>query len=669
MQGIPPLRPYRGLCSDPALEYLSSANLVGYFRNVPISAGVFLSTGSEYRPLQPGRCFDGDGTNDGITFTTAIVLDDDFEIELNINADDVTGRHIVANTVASAQARLALDASGFLTIYNDSAVVTTFSGFTFATGTDYKVSLVRTGTSATLTVNETLEDTQTSSGTVTLNSAMLVRGAATSWTTFDGKMWGLKIYKAGVLQVFYKMDDASGLEARDSSGLENNGVISGVVSSFYATQTVYSYQNNLGYTEGTGSNGAAVGVFIPRNEAIPTQDTEGNTLQYNGKAKMIAIPRLNSCGTFDGINDKITFSSLTGGTTIVSYEGTSTPTIDTGANEITVTAGTLYNVLLSDGTHIPFSEGAGETVADVVNGNDGTIVNANLTTFWGTTQNTYRYNATVGFSKYMYYDGTGNYITVAGMTASADYFGACIIGNKVFVSDPSSTRVLFALGNSAYRAYTSGGTWFLNNGTNTGISVVAGYNKVSVEFNSSGEAIALSINEVEVWTGAAPAGTASTVFYIGARNGGSVGLFWKDTIWDFAVTGSSVKNFAFDGYGATNADWLDTTGGGSNGVVNGSPIPLRIPKLTGADTDVYGQTLRNPPLPTHNDSEGSIDYRLIGEGDVVIPETFHLPSSMETIEFEEAVSNPVYKKDGVELRYYDATLDAGDNTQVTNCLS
>ena len=95
---------------------------------------------------------------------------------------------------------------------------------------------------------------------------------------------------------------------------------------------------------------------------------------------------------------------------------------------------------------------------------------------------------------------------------------------------------------------------------------------------------------------------------------------------------------------------------------DGSPLSITIP--TG-----YTKEADHPPLPTHNDFEGVLDYKNIGVGDVVIPETAHLVSAIETIEFEETVANPVYKKEGAWLRYYDATLDTDDNTQVTNCAS
>lgn len=104
------------------------------------------------------------------------------------------------------------------------------------------------------------------------------------------------------------------------------------------------------------------------------------------------------CATFDGVEDALLATHLTGSETVVSYSGNSTPTISAG--RIDFTAGTMYNLILSDGTHYAMAEGLGTTIFDTSGGgNHGTAVNTDDATFWGSTQDGYHHNLTKGFSK------------------------------------------------------------------------------------------------------------------------------------------------------------------------------------------------------------------------------------------------------------------------------
>ena len=121
------------------------------------------------------------------------------------------------------------------------------------------------------------------------------------------------------------------------------------------------------------------GVIKPRDESDPTNDIDGNPLQYSGSVYPIRpIMRGAYMLTLDGVDDKIVAAHLSGSETVVSSTGTSTPTI--GVGEITFDSGTCGDLILSDGTHYPLSEGVGDTVHDIVGGNDGTINNAYTST-------------------------------------------------------------------------------------------------------------------------------------------------------------------------------------------------------------------------------------------------------------------------------------------------
>ena len=190
-------------------------------------------------------------------------------------------------------------------------------------------------------------------------------------------------------------------------------------------------------------------TFIPRDESDTTKDAKGNALQYKGRVPYNAVSKAANCGTFDGTNDELQFVSLTGGTTIVSFGGTATPTIDTVNNKITSTAGTLYNILLSDGTHLALAEGAGPIAYDSSgNGNHATITNATLSSFWGSTQDIYFANLANGFTPYYSQNDT---LIVAGETIETIAFTIDLQGKTdrfVLFSD-SGSNYLLAAGSAA----------------------------------------------------------------------------------------------------------------------------------------------------------------------------------------------------------------------------
>lgn len=196
-------------------------------------------------------------------------------------------------------------------------------------------------------------------------------------------------------------------------------------------------------------------------------------------------------------------------------------------------------------------------------------------------------NQAAAADKRMYFDGSNDFVRVSGMTAAADYFGACTIQATVYVEEPSATRVLWSLGSDCYRIYTTGGNWTLNGATNTSVAVTSGLFTVAVDFDSSGQAVELRINGNTEWTGTAPQGISPlTVFDIGAR---AAGLFWNGLIYDFSISGSAVKNFSFNGYGNTNADWEDQVGS-NDGTVFGSPALFSGQGFNAYVTTLYDQS-------------------------------------------------------------------------------
>jgi len=122
-------------------------------------------------------------------------------------------------------------------------------------------------------------------------------GTANSF--YAGEVFGLQISNASFVDyAFYKCSERSGTAAYDSSGNARTGTLIGGVT--HSTQNIYSWNNEVGYTAGTGSNGAAVGVFIPRNEASILFDVLGNSLGFKGRAPNNALMINSSCVSYNG---------------------------------------------------------------------------------------------------------------------------------------------------------------------------------------------------------------------------------------------------------------------------------------------------------------------------------------------------------------------------------
>ena len=97
---------------------------------------------------------------------------------------------------------------------------------------------------------------------------------------------------------------------------------------------------------------------------------------------------------------------LSGSETVTSYSGTSTPTISAG--QIDFTAGTCWDLILSDGTRYPFSERAGIKVHDASGtGNHAYFMEA-PSNLWATPDNDFVWELDHGANPALYCDGSGS---------------------------------------------------------------------------------------------------------------------------------------------------------------------------------------------------------------------------------------------------------------------
>ena len=357
-------------------------------------------------------------------------------------------------------------------------------GFTFASGTFivYINGVAFDGTTISGTIPSTLFN---SPANLTIGSVISGASVISPW---DGDIYEARIYDTTVLTAdemlaihnnptghapvgarnvaHYKLDNNVTEEIIDSSGNGNDGAwVNAPTKS--TGGAVHSWANDWGYTLGTGSNGYASGVFIPRNEAIPTQDVAGNPLQFTGR-----VP----------------------------------------------------------------------------------------------------YNAQLTQSNAITLDGTSQYVAVSGMTATDNYFGACTISATINVNSVASTQAIWSLGASAYRLFINT-TWRLNAFTDTEVTATTGTHRVSVTYNSAGRAISFSLNGVVVWTGTSSEGfSPTTTFFIGTRDSqGTPGIFFGGQVYNFSLTGSSVKNFSFNGAEGGGNLLYDKSGGNNHGTLINAP--------------------------------------------------------------------------------------------------
>ena len=123
----------------------------------------------------------------------------------------------------------------------------------------------------------------------------------------SGQVWNIEIKDSSdVVKALYKCDEQTGTTAYDSSGNGNHAIIqNATLSTFHSTQDVYSFQNEVGYTLGTGSNGAPAGVFIPRDESNTAFDVVGNPLQFTGRVPYNAKAKQSNCVQLNGTNQQI----------------------------------------------------------------------------------------------------------------------------------------------------------------------------------------------------------------------------------------------------------------------------------------------------------------------------------------------------------------------------
>lgn len=223
---------------------------------------------------------------------------------------------------------------------------------------------------------------------------------------------------------------------------------------------------------------------------------------FDGIGDKSRLPLAGRYATFDGIDDYIDAPHLVGTETVISVQGTvNIANITISAKRIDIAdAGTIWNLILSDGTHYSFDEGSGVLINNIGSNKDATVftpssrlVNINNTTFWHTDGTIGQGNTSLnlaGYSTLTSGAGTGHYTS----TFSKDYNSVGItisgfiqlfsIGNTGVIGAATGLVGMRSVGAATLEILMGGFT----NGTNK-ISISTGLRTVryySISVNSGG---------------------------------------------------------------------------------------------------------------------------------------------------------------------------------------
>jgi hypothetical protein len=251
--------------------------------------------GAVHRPIQPKRAITFDGvTTSKITATvTGVTLPVTLSAWVNL-AVSASSPTIITTGATLGLRFLASTPCMFLSGSN----YRYFSGGALTANTWYHLAMVVPTTDAKDSLgykNGVLSSgSSTATGTFAITSAWQLSGSSTTTAhkIFDaqiipGALTALQVadlYALGTAalagttrKAWWKLDDLHPTLKYDSSGNAFHGTMGGTITDYENADVPHSYQNDVGYT-------LSGGVYVPRNEAITTQDVLGGPLQYSGPA-------------------------------------------------------------------------------------------------------------------------------------------------------------------------------------------------------------------------------------------------------------------------------------------------------------------------------------------------------------------------------------------------
>ena len=272
------------------------------------------------RTGQQGRCYSGDATNDFVNFGNIIDAPSALTMCLWWQGSTLSAGKGLAGKWISGTGYTLFGNSGTPKAQINSTVATATTNIT--DNVPHHVAMTWDGSTVKIWIDGVEEDSAAVS-TITGNSndLQLITYNGT-FTSAEGKFWDFRVYTRALTaseitylasntklgtdptltdcSLWAKCDEQAGTTSYDSSGNGNNGTITNAtLSTFHATQDVYSFQNNVGYSDG-GS-----GVFVPRDESDTANDVLGNPLDYTGVRPNDGALINSNCLTLNGTNQAV----------------------------------------------------------------------------------------------------------------------------------------------------------------------------------------------------------------------------------------------------------------------------------------------------------------------------------------------------------------------------
>lgn len=293
------------------------------------------------------------------------------------------------------------------------------------------------------------------------------------------------------------------------------------------------------------------------------------------------------CATFDGIADKLTVAGLSGSETVTSSGGTSTPTV--GVGEITFTAGTCWDLVLSNGQSFPLVAGAGLLAYDITGVAHGaiTVGAGGQATFWGSRQDVFHDSAIRGCTMALQVPAAGTTV----FPAVADGFSLAL---SMRVKIPSASDCTLYESNSlALEARVNGGNTDLYYG---------------------GSILESSIT-VDAWTTVAPAGGVAMVTQ--GRIGKNSGLYQDafEIAWFTLENNGSMSGGSVD---AVTDTWYNMEFPSDSTAAIAAFTQIQYPALADLTDDVDGAGLVNVGSGVGVHNGGVFKHKQANGGDVAV---------------------------------------------------
>jgi len=337
-------------------DELSLLGIISHFRNYPRQDGTLLSAvGTEGRPLQNGRCYVLDGSNDKVTFATPSEFSgqalNSFDCTLSTWAkfDSISSFEALV-CLGSFDLEIAPTSATEVGIWVNNAA---YGGAVYAPtmGQWNHYTATKSGNTYTLYVDgvQIGQNVDADNGTIG-GSSFLGTNSATNY--FHGSLYDARIYNTTLtaaqvatvlgggdvngLVAQYKCDEQEGLTAYDSSGNGNHGTITNAtLSSFHGTQGEYSFQNQVGYSRAFTEDDTLIVAGL-------TLTTINFTIDLMGETGDLAL-------FSDSASSNLFVISSGGAGGLSNLSGTPTYTIDGVA--FAGTRGELYTLLAVAGPH------------------------------------------------------------------------------------------------------------------------------------------------------------------------------------------------------------------------------------------------------------------------------------------------------------------------------